>query len=220
MHHLHTVFIVGSSPTVTTIINTYSMNCYELLDIPNYKIISDKFYNFLINRTDFLYRASNSDYPMKWEFLNVEMIQPYISELFEYLKNNDIEIAFLAVIGLKPISRVVPHVDTTNKELSKRILWPINNCDHSIIYFYDVDKKYYKKQRSDTWISDTEIPDSSDKSYYDIEGGPHMIIDQVALTQPIIIDTSIPHSVINITYDSYTCFTIQPNTSLEKCKYK
>ena len=219
MHHLHTVFIVSSSLTVTTIINII-MRCYRMLDVPNYKVISNKFDNFLIHHTDFLYRALDSEYPMKWDFLDTEKLEPYIPELFDYLKQNNIDIFFLAAIGIRSCSVVGTHVDTVDKNSSVRIIWPVSNCEHSLIYFYEAEKKYYKRKFSETWISDSKPPEDSDTGYYDVEGGPHKIIDQITLTQPIIIDTSIPHSVVNKTYGTYVCFTVQATTSLRELLYK
>jgi len=191
-----------------------------MLDVPNYKIISTKFDNFLIHHTDFLYRALGAEYPMKWDFLDTKKLEPYIPELFDYLKQNNIDIFFLAAIGIKPSSVVGTHVDTIDKNSSVRIIWPVSNCKHSLIYFYEAEKKYYKKQLGEAWLSDEEPPENSDTGYYDVEDGPHKIIDQITLTQPMIIDTSIPHTVINKTCDTYVCFTVQATSSLRELLYK
>jgi hypothetical protein len=191
-----------------------------MLDVPNYKVISNKFDNFLIHHTDFLYRALGAEYPMKWDFLDTEKLKPYIPELFDYLKQNNIDIFFLAAIGIRPSSVVGTHVDTLDKNSSVRIIWPVSNCENSTIYFYEAEKKYYKKQLGEAWLSDEEPPENSDTGYYDVKGGPHKIIDQITLTQPIIIDTSVPHTVINNTCDTYVCFTVQATTSLRELLYK
>jgi hypothetical protein len=178
------------------------MKCYQVLDIPNFEIISNKFFDFLVSETDFINRVITKEFPVLWEFFDKEIIFKFIPELSEVFKSRNNTIEWISAIGMKKYAVARTHVDTLDAKISKRILWPVKNCDKTFINFYDVDRQFYIPKEGDGW-------NSHEIDYFFIQGQGHRIIDKFILEKPTVFDTSIPHGLVNNTRELYICFTIQ-----------
>ena len=173
------------------------MKCYKKLDIPNHQIISDKMYDFVVNKTKILQKG------IFWTYVNVFQVFDEIPDLKVITDSLDINVAAMAVIWAPPGLEGAIHIDYGK---DTRILWPIKNCEGSYTRFFNVDPSYVEVAR---------LPNN--EPYYIItQPEPYEVLDNLELTQPAVFDSSIAHGVY--TNPMYTeprlTFTIRSKQSL------
>jgi hypothetical protein len=97
----------------------------------------------------------------------------------------DTEMAIICVVPGHPRDGL--HVDGGNPA-DVRVIWPIKNCVGSRTIFWKVDSQYIK-------VSTDEEIEKNGSIYYEIEDGPHEQIDFFELSQPMVFDSNVPHSI-------------------------
>lgn len=191
------------------------MKCYQLLDVPTYEIISNKVFNFVKLHTDILQNVQSVG-TNTWTMLNDELLDLHVPEINEYLKSQNLTKRFAAIIAVKGNSNLPLHVDTLYQKRGLRILWPVSNCNDASTIFYKVDKKYYRKSPPTALSMKTqEDINLINKNYFYIIDGPHEILQELILTSPVIIDSSVPHAVGKINSENpRLSLTIKTNEDL------
>ena len=174
------------------------MICYKKLDIPNHRLISDKLFDYVTNRTQIL------DKKIFWNYVRVPQVFESIPELKELTEAHNLNVSAMAVIYAPPGLEGAIHIDYG---LDVRILWPIRNCEGSYTRFFDIDKQYIQVAR---------LPNN--EPYYKItKPEPYEVIDELELTQPVVFDSGIAHGV----YTNPNCneprltFTIRCSDSMK-----
>ena len=191
------------------------MKCYQLLDIPDYEIISNKVFNFIKIHTDILQHVQNVG-TNTWTMLNNELLDFHVPEINEYLKSQNLTKRFAAIIAVNGNSNLPLHVDTLYQQRGLRILWPVSNCANASTIFYKVDKKYYRKSPPLLLSMKTQNEiNLINKHYFHILDGPHKILKELILTSPVIFDSSVPHTVSKVsTLEPRLSLTIKTNEDL------
>jgi len=149
---------------------------YEFIDIPEHEIISNKIYNYIVDKTDILSGTAI------WNWVNTLEILELIPELKLSLENLNLEAQQISIIKANPRANLRIHIDYDREP---RMLWPIRNCQGSYTKFFNVEKDNIQKQ----------IGIKGDIYYLIMNPESAKQIDQLELTQPVIFDPSIPHGV-------------------------
>lgn len=111
---------------------------YKFIDIPNYQIISDKMYDYIVNKTDILSGEAI------WNWIDKDQVLNSIPELTEAMTNIGLEIERISVIKTKSKTNIRIHIDYDKEP---RMLWPIKNCVGSFTNFFKVDPKNIVEKR-------------------------------------------------------------------------
>jgi hypothetical protein len=154
------------------------MNLYKFLQVENHQLISDKIYNYIVNRTKIL--STKYD----WNNLNVKDVAVHVPELFEACaKLVPYEIEMLSVIYRDSGDDGKIHVDDGIRIY--RLLWPIKNCQGSYTKFYDIGNNKIERRKN-----------LNGNTFLTIVGrDPYTLIDSVELTQPLVFHTKTAHGV-------------------------
>ena len=162
------------------------MKVFDFLDIDNSELISKKILEY----------SSNTSLSAFWNFLNIEQLLCFVPELDQWLQQHSLVPNVMAITKLEPTGKSLLHVDY---DPSVRVLWPIQNCTGSHTKFFDVDPMYWEK-----WYTAANVP------YYAVmDSGPFKLLADVELTQPIVFNPGIAHSVDpNINLGQRISFTI------------
>ena len=173
---------------------------YKFIDIPNYEVISEKVYDFIVNKTPILQEHAT------WHFLPKDKILHDIPELMEVFKNLGNLIPLnLSIVKCNPRSNITVHIDSDNYA---RLLWPIKNCNGSYTKFFEVENANIEKRYGV----------KKDYLYYHIKNVQDAkLLETVELTQPIVFKPWIPHGVWpNLDYNEpRLTLTIKFTKSLE-----
>jgi len=152
------------------------MICYKKLDIPDHQIISDKMYDFVVNKTSILRQK------IFWTYVNIPQVFQHVPELKQVVDSYDVSADAMAVIYAPPGLQGAVHIDHAK---DTRILWPIRNCQGSYTRFFDIDPGYIELARLE-----------NNEPYYKItQSEPHKVLDNLELTEPVVFDSSIAHGV-------------------------
>jgi len=149
---------------------------YKYIDIPNYKEIADKVYEFIKNKTDILETTA------VWNFLPKNEILEDIPELVALFNSMGLVPLNLSIVKCRPNSQIGVHIDSDNYA---RLLWPIRNCDGSFTRFFEVDQSNVEKRYG-----------VKGDLYYHINNlGNAKLLESVELNKPIVFKPWIPHGV-------------------------
>ena len=155
-------------------------NIWKYLDVDNHQEIGDELYQYVINHTDLLINPDKLD-NLHWQ--HVSSIMTHCAKLREFLSNRyltPVKMGFIVVDSKKWVTTHADHVDHY-----VRLLWPVKNCAGSETKFYNLKK------------SQGQLIGAEYEGWYVRYPADHNgeVIDQFDLTAPIVLDTSIPHSV-------------------------
>ena len=153
---------------------------YKFLNISNHKKLSEEVYDYLGKRTKLL---SNSQ-PIFFTDLDVKDVIKNIRSVREFLARHNL-VAKRFMIIMVPPDNQTQNLHFDRLEPYVRILWPIRNCQSSTTKFFNSDPA---KARIE--YLENKIP------YY-VPGDflTSSKIDQFKLTQPLVFDSSVAHSV-------------------------
>ena len=151
------------------------MKCYQPIEIPNCKIISEKVYNFVID-TDIIKNQ------FSWNTINLNMLFKSVEELETSFDHLNLKIKTIAVIFRSPLSRGGVHIDSG---IDVRALIPIKNCQGSYTKFFNVDKSKIQLKTGA----------AGDQYYHIPEGAIISEIASVETITPIVFDPQVPHGV-------------------------
>jgi hypothetical protein len=149
---------------------------YKFLDIPDYSLISDKVYNYILNDTDILTGDAI------WNWTNQEEVLDKVPELKLALDNLQLEVQRISIVKANPGSNIRMHIDWDKEP---RILWPIRNCQGSYTKFFKVDPTNIIEHRGvkgDTYYLITQ-PELAEQ------------IDSLELTSPVLFTPWVAHGV-------------------------
>jgi hypothetical protein len=150
---------------------------YKFIDIPNYEVISEKVYDFIVNKTPILRENAT------WNFLPKDAVLHDIPELLEVFKNlGDLVPLNLSIVKCRPRANISVHIDSDNYA---RLLWPIKNCKGSYTKFFEVDNANIEKRygvKKDLYYHINNVEDAK-------------LLENVELTQPIVFKPWVPHGV-------------------------
>jgi hypothetical protein len=149
---------------------------YKFFDIPNYSLISDKVYSYILNKTDII--SGNAI----WNWTNLQEVLNEVPELKIALDNLELEIDRISIIKANPGATIRIHIDY---DKAPRMLWPIRNCQGSYTKFFNVDPANIIEQRG-----------VKNDIYYLITK-PELAkqIDELELVAPVIFKPWIAHGV-------------------------
>jgi len=149
---------------------------YKFIDIPNYQLISDKVYNYMLS-TNILADKVVWNWVFRWELLLA------VPELEQALDLLNLEIDRIAIINAQPSSTVNIHIDY---DTVPRMLWPIRNCTGSYTNFYKVDSDNVMEHRGPKGDKSLLIkhPELAEK------------IDTLELVSPVMFKPWIAHDIV------------------------
>ena len=153
---------------------------YKYIDIENQELISQKVYDYVVNKTSIL----QGNPKQVWNNLDKEDFLIHVPELLEVFKEmGEGLIPFLITIfKIEPNSNVSVHTDG---DKNIRLLWPVRNCLGSYTKFFEVDENYIEKR-----------DDGQGKKYahiINLEGAE--LLESVELVKPIVFKPWIPHGI-------------------------
>jgi hypothetical protein len=152
---------------------------YKYIDIENYEHISEKVYNFVLNKTQILQENAT------WNTLPSEKLLQDVPELlkaFESLGLKSFTAERFSIVKCNPKLNIKVHIDN---DTHARILWPIKNCKGSYTKFFEVGDAYIEKKYG-----------VKGDLYYHIEDiSTAKLLESVELIKPIVFDPRIPHGV-------------------------
>lgn len=154
---------------------------YKHIDIKNYEVISEKIYDYVVNKTSIIQG------PAVWNNLPIDDVMSCIPEL---------SVAFEQMGGLVPkiitIFRVEPKENIsihTDGGSHVRLLCPIKNCIGSYTRFYKVDESNIEKK--------VVFGPAHGKGIFGHIKNPQdaILLETVELTKPIVFKPWIPHGI-------------------------
>jgi hypothetical protein len=175
------------------------MFIWKYIDIINYELISEKVYNFIVNKTSIMQENAT------WNTLSKEELLHDIPELMTVFKNlGDLDPLNLSIVKCEPKQNIAVHIDS---DTFARLLWPIKNCKGSYTKFFEIENANIEKRygvKKDLYYHINNIQDAT-------------LLETVELTQPIVFKPWIPHGVwSNPDYsESRLTLTIRFSKSLE-----
>lgn len=149
---------------------------YKFIDIPNYQLISDKMYDYIVNKTDILSGEAI------WNWIDKEQVLNSIPELTEAMTDIGLEIERISVIKTEPKTNIRIHIDYDKEP---RMLWPIKNCVGSFTNFFKVDAVNIVEKRGV----------KNDIYYLILHPELAEQIDSLELVSPVIFTPWIAHGV-------------------------
>jgi hypothetical protein len=111
---------------------------YKFINIPNYQLISDKMYSYIVNNTDIISGEAI------WNWTNTEQVLTAVPELGKAITELGLEIERISVIKTNPKTNIRIHIDYDKEP---RMLWPIKNCAGSFTNFFKVDPENIVEKR-------------------------------------------------------------------------
>lgn len=153
------------------------MKVFKYIDVENQQLISDKLYQYVVERTDILNKK------WAWNTLDKNDVLAFVPELAESLgKVIDSEITMVSIVYRNPGNAGGIHIDSGRLV---RALWPVQNCHGSYTKFFDLNGN-----------SVIETIGAEGDKYLKIgEEFPLKEIAAVELTRPVIFDSGVPHGV-------------------------
>lgn len=165
------------------------MKCFRKIEIENWKIISEKLYDF-VTGTDILKNKYS------WNTVDSTKLIEQIPELQLAFDKFDIIIKMTAVMYRPPLYQGGIHIDSG---IGIRALIPIKNCKGSYTKFFEVDKSK---------ITTRYTKDGS--LYFHVPPGAVLTeIDSIESIEPFMFNPQIPHGVYtNNSLEPRLTFTI------------
>ena len=156
---------------------------YKFLDIPNYSLISNKIYDYVLTKTDIMTGDT------VWNETNQQEILNEVPELKLVLDNLQLKVErhggeAIAIVKADPGIGIKIHMDY---DTEPRILWPIRNCQGSYTKFFKVNPTNIIQQR--------RVVDGSIYNYLITDPESAKQIDSLELTAPVVFTPWIPHGV-------------------------
>jgi hypothetical protein len=151
------------------------MKCYQPIEVPNWKIISEKVYNFVID-TDIIKNQ------FSWNTINPKMLFKSVEELESSFDHLNLKIKTTAIIYRKPFYQGGIHIDSG---IGIRALIPIRNYEGSYTKFFDVDNDKIKISYGKEGDKFYQIPNSAVKKE----------IASIESKIPFVFNPQIPHGV-------------------------
>ena len=154
--------------------------CFKFLNVKNHQILSNEIYDYLGKRTKLL---SNSQ-PIFFTDLDVKDVIKNVRSVRKFLATHKLVAKRLIIIMVPPGNQTQDlHFDRLEPYV--RILWPIRNCQGSTTKFFNSDPA-----KANLYYLKNKIP------YYDTgDRLTSRMIDQFELTQPLVFDSGVAHSV-------------------------
>lgn len=161
-------------------------------------IAAAKLHDYVKTHTDILVREHTVN------VIDIGDVIQHVPELVDFFAQHSVTPRSGFFLYSKPSEPLPPHVDYGKP---KRFLFPVFNCQGSITEFY--------KAADDEIVLATLR--NGDKFYNVKIAPPYTILEQFELTQPVVIDTGIPHGVSrNCSNDACRIsFTVATNELLD-----
>ena len=175
---------------------------YKYIDIENQELISQKVYDYVVNRTSIL----QGNPKQVWNNLDTEDFLNRVPEFMEVFKvmGEGLAPVLITIFKVEPKTNISVHTDG---EENIRLLWPISNCVGSYTKFFEVDEKYIEKRDDNEGEKYAHITNTEEAR----------LLESVELIKPIVFKPCIPHGI----WTNPTCeeprltLTIAFNKSLE-----
>ena len=115
---------------------------------------------------------------------------------------NKIFPSVVAYASVNAYSETAIHIDHGNCALAINL--PLYNCSTAKTFFYQCDKKYFKKVRGRTNLD-----------YFDVPKEHSTLVNHYVMTKPVLLNLHYPHNVVNDTDDNRYCLSFRfPRTPL------
>lgn len=121
--------------------------------------------------------------------MTLEQVLPQIPEIAKWFDSLNLKIDTIAYISTKSLFMQQTHIDSGPQFLA--INFPIHNCDIAETHFYAFDKQFLKKTKTPTTNTD----------FFAYENTNLVDVGHFTLTQPVLLNVKMPHSIINKTQD-------------------
>jgi hypothetical protein len=154
---------------------------YKFLQIDNHYCISEQIYDWIINHTKILATTS----PIFFNDVDVNSFMQHVPAFAEFAKSKDLKPVAMAVIVVDPTNQEFCDLHVDMLETQIRILWPVRNCKGSRTKFYKVNRESIIRKT---------LPNGIPYFYID-HTQPWPEVAEFELSQPLILDTSVPHRV-------------------------
>lgn len=153
------------------------MKCFKTLEYDS-QLITEKLYRFVQEETDIL------NTKLFWSHVSVKKVMSNIPELQEFFDLYDLPTPYsMAFIYAEKMQGGV-HIDLVK---DVRLLWPVANCSGSQTRWFYVEPEFIKL---------VQDPTINNAAFYHIDKPePYEKIAELELTQPAIINSSIPHGI-------------------------
>ncbi len=153
---------------------------WKYLNVSNHQEISDELYQYATSQTDLLIDPDKLN-NLHWQ--HVPSIMIHCPKLREFLNNQYLMPVKMGFIVIHTKEWVPTHADHVDHYV--RLLWPVKNCAGSETKFYNLKK------------SQGQLIGAEYEGWYIRYPADHSgnVIDQFELTGPIVLDTSVPHSI-------------------------
>ena len=153
---------------------------YKFLNISNYEKLSNEVYDYLSKRTTLL----SDPRPIFFTDLDVKDVIKNVRSVRAFLARHKL-VAKRFMIIIVPPGNQTQNLHFDRLEPYVRILWPIRNCQGSTTKFFNSDPA-----KSRLAYLENKIP------YYDPSDFlTSRMIDQFKLTQPLVFDSGVAHSI-------------------------
>ena len=153
---------------------------YHYLEFENFQNLSEKIYQYLVNKTNIL----ETKYP--WNSLNKQDVLKAIPEIeLELEKIIPSRIVLIAIFYSPPGFAGGVHIDAG--DFKYRFLMPVYNCEKSYTKFFDVNGNNLIEL----------ISGESDPYYLVEEKNPLIEIGSAETIAPLILDVKAPHGIFN-----------------------
>ena len=156
--------------------------CFKFLNVKNHQILSNEIYDYLNKRTNLL-----STPQLCFIDLDVKDVIKNVRSVRKFLATHKLVAKRLIIIMVPPGKTQDLHFDKHFDRLEPyvRILWPIRNCQGSTTKFFNSDPA-----KANLYYLKNKIP------YYGTgDRLTSRMIDQFELTQPLVFDSGVAHSV-------------------------
>lgn len=171
------------------------MKTHVALPWPNTDIAAKKLHDYVKTHTDILTKEHSVN------VIDIGHVIQHVPDLTEFFAQHGVTPRVGFFLYSKPNETLLPHVDHGKP---KRFLFPVFNCQGSVTEFY--------KAADDEIVLATLR--NGNKFYTVNITPPYTVLDQFELTQPVVLDTGIPHGVFrdrstNLPRISFTIATVE-----------
>ena len=154
---------------------------YKFLQVDNHRLVREQIYNWIIVYSNILATPA----PIFFNDVDVDSFMQHVPAFAEFAQSKNLKPVAMAVIVVDPARQDFCDLHVDRLEPQIRILWPVRNCQGSRTKFYKVEQ---------TSIVHKTLPNGIPYFYID-HTQPWPEVAEFELTEPLILDTSVPHRV-------------------------
>jgi len=172
------------------------MAIFKFIDIPNYDKMLLTIKDHIINKTEVLSNPRPGGHDNSFaNMIDSDQLLSDVPELRNWLFNHGLIVSYVVIFGINPMAKSLLHADSDmpNGNRDVRILLPIQNTEGSFTRFFNVPADQLLTTMNNDGIRYKTI----------IGNGPFTCLDEVELTKPIVLDTSVPHDIIVNKHSGY-----------------